>query len=174
MDAEQTTRLPNMVSRRGLLRRLGWSWIAVFVAGSILSTCRFFFPRTLLEPPSRFKAGFPDDLQPGRVSTLFQAMHRVWIVRREDGAFFALKADCTHLGCTPNWLESQSKFKCPCHGSGFRPSGVNFEGPAPRPLDRVQIRLAADGQLEVDKAIVYRGTAGEEPDQLYPESLLKV
>ncbi len=174
MEAEQTTRQQEAVSRRGLLRRLGWSGIAVFVGGSILSTCRFFFPRTLLELPSRFKAGFPDDFQPGTVSTLFQAKYRLWIVRREDGKFLALNAECTHLGCTPNWLESQRKFKCPCHGSGFWMSGVNFEGPAPRPLDRVQIRLAADGQLEVDKAIVYRGTAGEDPDQLFPESLLKV
>ena len=27
---------------------------------------------------------------------------------------------CTHLGCTPNYLSAESKFKCPCHGSGFR------------------------------------------------------
>ncbi|MBI3951437.1 MAG: Rieske 2Fe-2S domain-containing protein, partial [Acidobacteria bacterium] len=79
-----------------------------------------------------------------------------------------------HLGCTPNWLDSQKKFKCPCHGSGFRSSGVNFEGPAPRPLDRVKISLAADGQLLVDKSIVYRGIAGENPDELYPQSLLTV
>lgn len=174
MGETQTSWAQKLPSRRDLLRRLGWSGITVFVLGSILSTCRFFFPRTLFEPPSRFKAGFPDDFQPGTVSTLFQAKYRVWIVRREDGKIMALKAECTHLGCTPNWLESQRKFKCPCHGSGFRMSGVNFEGPAPRPLDRVQIRLAADGRLEVEKGIIYRGIADEDPDKLYPQSLLEV
>ena len=161
-------------SRREVLERLGWSGISVFVLGSILSTCRLFFPRTIFEPPSRFKAGFPDEFQSGRVSTAFQEKFGVWIVRRQDGSFFALKAECTHLGCTPNWLESQRKFKCPCHGSGFRMSGVNYEGPAPRPLDRVQVRLAADGQLEVNKGIVYRGIAGKDPDKFHPQSLLAI
>ena len=50
--------------------------------------------------------------------------------------FFALSTVCTHLGCTPNWLPVESKFKCPCHGSGFRMTGIHFEGPAPRPLER--------------------------------------
>ena len=36
----------------------------------------------------------------------------------------------------PNWLDGEQKFKCPCHGSGFYMTGVNFEGPAPRPLER--------------------------------------
>lgn len=163
-----------LVSRRELLRRLGWSGITLFLTASSIATCRFFYPRTVFEPPSRFKVGFPAEFQPGSVTTAFQERYGVWIGRRSDGKFFALKAECTHLGCTPTWLDSQRKFKCPCHGSGFRMSGVNFEGPAPRPLDRVQIRLASDGQLEVDKGVVYRGLAGEDPDQWYPQSLLEV
>ena len=51
--------------------------------------------------------------------------------------FFALSTVCTHLGCTPNWLPVESKFKCPCHGSGFRMTGIHFEGPAPRPLGKI-------------------------------------
>jgi len=166
--------LEALASRREVLLKLGWGGIVAFVFGSIVSTCRLFFPRTLFEPPSRFKVGWPEEFQPGTVNTQFQEKYRVWIVRREDRTFFAIKAECTHLGCTPNWLDSQKKFKCPCHGSGFRSSGVNFEGPAPRPLDRVKISLAADGQLVVDKSIVYRGIAGENPDELYPQSLLTV
>ncbi|CUS93988.1 ubiquinol-cytochrome c reductase iron-sulfur subunit [Candidatus Kryptonium thompsonii] len=84
----------------------------------------------------------------------------MWIVREEDG-FYALLAVCTHLGCTPRWLSSENKFKCPCHGSGFRKSGINFEGPAPRPLERVKITLAEDGQILIDKGITYRYEKGE-------------
>lgn len=162
------------ISRRELLRQMGWAGVTLFIMSSVLATCRLFYPRTVFEPPSRFKVGFPDEFQRGTVSTAFQERFGIWIGRRNDGRFFAIKAECTHLGCTPNWLESQKKFKCPCHGSGFRMSGLNFEGPAPRPLDRVQIRLVADGQLEVDKGIVYRGMPAEDPDQLYPGSLLEV
>ena len=44
-------------------------------------------------------------------------------------------------------LSAENKFKCPCHGSGFRTTGINFEGPAPRPLERARIVLADDGQI---------------------------
>mgnify|MGYP006177655445 CR=1 FL=1 len=64
----------------------------------------------------------------------------VWMVRNET-EMYALITTCTHLGCTPNWLPSQNKFKCPCHGSGYYRTGVNFEGPAPRPLERVKISI---------------------------------
>ena len=35
-------------------------------------------------------------------------------------------------------------------------TGVNFEGPAPRPLERCKIGLAEDGQIMVDFGIGYR------------------
>ncbi len=164
----------DLASRRALLRQLGWSGIVMFAASNFIGACRLFFPRTVFEPPSRFKAGLPDDFAPGTVSAKFQEKYRVWIVRREDGSFLALKAECTHLGCTPDWLTGQKKFKCPCHGSGFRMGGQNFEGPAPRPLDRVKIALAADGQLLVDKGVTYAGLAGQNSDAAYPQSLLRV
>ena len=84
---------------------------------------------------------------------------------------FALRAVCTHLGCTPSWLESEQKFKCPCHGSGFYIDGINFEGPAPRPLERVGIALAPDGLLEVDKSLTFQQEMGQWDD---PASFYKV
>ena len=85
---------------------------------------------------------------------------RVWIVRDPDG-FYALFAKCTHLGCTPRWLLAEAKFKCPCHGSGYYRSGINFEGPAPRPLERLKITLAEDGQLVVDKSVKFLFEKGQ-------------
>ncbi|HID23058.1 MAG TPA: Rieske (2Fe-2S) protein, partial [Planctomycetaceae bacterium] len=61
----------------------------------------------------------------------------------------------------PLWQETEQKFKCPCHGSGFDVSGVNFEGPAPRPLERCGIRIASDGNLEVDKNKRFRHELGQ-------------
>ena len=53
------------------------------------------------------------------------------------------------------------KFKCPCHGSGYYASGINFEGPAPRPLERYKIGMQPDGTIKVDKTKVYRYEKGQ-------------
>jgi cytochrome b6-f complex iron-sulfur subunit len=68
-------------------------------------------------------------------------------------------------------LTAENKFKCPCHGSGFYKTGVNFEGPAPRPLERLRVTKAEDGQLVVDKAVAYLYEKGEWGK---PGSFLKV
>lgn len=129
-----------------------------------LGAARFAFPNVLTEPPSRFKVGFPNDFPPGQVADKFKAQFGVWVVNTEwQGVqqIFALRTVCTHLGCTPNWLEGEQKYKCPCHGSGFYKDGINFEGPAPRPLERYAIRLADDGQLEIDKSRIFQEEMGQ-------------
>lgn len=132
-----------------------------------LGTVRFMFPNVLRLPPSRFKVGFPDTFAPGSVEEKFKAQFGVWVVNTEfNGAqqIFALKSVCTHLGCTPNWLEAEQKFKCPCHGSGFYKDGINFEGPAPRPLERYAISIGNDGQIEVDKSKTFHEEMGQWSD----------
>ena len=146
--------------RRRFLRRLTWGGMLTFLGGWAISAARFFFPRTLFEPSTVFKAGFPGEYTVGRVETKYQQSQRVWIVREADG-FYAILAKCTHLGCTPVWIEAENKFKCPCHGSGFTREAINYEGPAPRPMERVKIALAEDGQLLIDTSIVFRYERGE-------------
>jgi cytochrome b6-f complex iron-sulfur subunit len=160
-------------SRRDFFTRFGWGGFGVFSGLTLVGLLRSAFPRVLFQPPSTFKAGLPSDYTIGEVSEKFKKDFRVWIVREEEG-FYAIFAKCTHLGCTPRWLRAEKKFKCPCHGSGFFKSGLNFEGPAPRPLDRFEIRLADDGQLVVDKSRVLRMGPGVEPDEQHPESIVKV
>jgi cytochrome b6-f complex iron-sulfur subunit len=133
----------------------------------LLGTLRFLFPNVLIEAPTTFRAGPPDQLSPGAVDTRYVARFGAWIVRYVyDGRpqIYALRAVCTHLGCTPQWLEAEQKFKCPCHGSGFYKDGMHFEGPAPRPLERYAIRLAEDGQLEVDTSRTFQQELGEWQD----------
>ena len=132
-----------------------------------LGLARYMFPNILIEPPTRFKVGPPSNFGPGQVETKFIPEFGVWIVRYEYEGWpmvYALKSVCTHLGCTPNWLEAEQKFKCPCHGSGFYKDGINFEGPAPRPLERYAISLADDGQLEVDKSRTFNQEQGQWKD----------
>ncbi len=157
-------------SRRDFFGRLSWGGFGVVSLIGLLSAVRSAFPRILFTPPTTFKAGFPNDYTVGEVSEKFKREHRVWIIRNEEG-IYALFAKCTHLGCTPRWLTAENKFKCPCHGSGFYKSGVNFEGPAPRPLERFRVTLAEDGQLVVDMGVTYLFEKG---DWTKPGAFLRV
>ncbi len=165
--------LGSLWSRRDFLGRLGWGGFTAFSLVGLLAAVRSAFPRVLFLPPSKFKAGLPGDYVIGEVSEKYKQDYRTWIIRTKAG-YYAIFAKCTHLGCTPRWLATEQKFKCPCHGSGYYISGLNFEGPAPRPMDRFKIYVAEDGQLEVDKAVVYRMEPGVDPNEQHPESILKV
>jgi cytochrome b6-f complex iron-sulfur subunit len=158
--AKEKAAMASLWSRRDVFGRFGWGIFAAFSGITLLGVLRSAFPRVLFQPPSMFKAGVPADFIVGEVSTKFQKDQRVWIIREEKG-IYALWAKCTHLGCTPRWLTAENKFKCPCHGSGFYKSGINFEGPAPRPLERLRITKADDGQILIDKAVKYLFEKGQ-------------
>jgi len=156
---EVTKNRENSVNRRRLLYLLGWGFIGAFLTTVFGTTIRFFFPRTIFEPPTRYTIGYPFQYTSG-VSERFKKQFRIWIVREVD-RLYVIEAKCTHLGCTPNWLAAEGKFKCPCHGSGFTPDGLNIEGPAPRPLERFKATLDENGQIIVDAGIRFRGERGE-------------
>jgi cytochrome b6-f complex iron-sulfur subunit len=111
----------------------------------------------------------PDQYEIG-VSEIFKDKYGVWIVRDSE-KIFVLSTNCTHLGCTPNYAPADGKFKCPCHGSGFYTTGINFEGPAPRPLERFKIFLSDEGEIIVDKTKKFQQEKGEWSD---PESFITV
>src|SRR5262252_9854731 len=170
-DADDTSPL---LTRRAWLA-LAWGAFSAASAAALAATGRFMFPNVLNEPPQQFKIGFPTEYGLG-VDERWKEKYGVWVVRTTDdienhvSGFYALSVTCTHLGCTPNYLSAENKFKCPCHGSGFRLTGVNFEGPAPRPLERVRIVLAEDGQILVDKSRHFQRELGQWTD---PEAFLK-
>jgi cytochrome b6-f complex iron-sulfur subunit len=154
---------------------LAWGAFSAASAAALAATGRFMFPNVLNEPPQQFKAGLPAEYGFG-VDERWKDKYGIWIVKTADddvihaSGFYALITVCTHLGCTPNYLAAENKFKCPCHGSGYHLSGVNFEGPTPRPLERARIVLADDGQILVDKSRHYQEELGQWID---PESFLK-
>ena len=155
---------------------LAWGAFTAASAAALAATGRFMFPNVLNEPPQQFKAGSPERVRRRastsagkRSSACGSSAPTRDLVARASG-FYALLVTCTHLGCTPNYLPAEAKFKCPCHGSGFRTTGINFEGPAPRPLERARIVLADDGQLLVDKSRHFQYELGQWTD---PEAFLK-
>jgi len=140
-------------------RHLVWAAVAAFLTAWLLAFFRFFLPRTLFEPSTVFKIGYPTDYGLGVNEKWLQA-YRIWVDRTPD-RLFVIYARCTHLGCTPDWKAAENKFKCPCHGSGYDSEGINFEGPAPRPMDRANITLAPDGQIIVDTSHLYSWPKGQ-------------
>jgi cytochrome b6-f complex iron-sulfur subunit len=140
-------------------RRFVWCAVTGFLTAWFIAFLRFFLPRTLFEPPTVFKIGYPSDYALG-VDTKWQQRYRIWVDRSPD-RLFVIYARCTHLGCTPDWKASENKFKCPCHGSGYDNEGINFEGPAPRPMDRAYIELAPDGQIVVDTSRLFQWPKGQ-------------
>jgi cytochrome b6-f complex iron-sulfur subunit len=134
-------------------RRIIWTAVSGYLGINFLMFLRFFFPRALYEPNTVSTIGYPADFALG-IDQRFLNTNRCWIVREPD-RIFAIYARCTHLGCTPEWKEAENKFKCPCHGSGYDAEGVNFEGPAPRPMDRAHIELDATGRIIVDTSRLY-------------------
>jgi cytochrome b6-f complex iron-sulfur subunit len=155
-----------------LLEAVNAAWLAFALANiaALLAFVRFMFPNVLAEPPSQFKTRPKELFEPGSVNNEWKDKFQVWIVYLDDERrLVALSTICTHLGCSPSWLEADQKFKCPCHGSGFYKTGINFEGPAPRPLERFRV-FEVDGVVAVDKSKKFQFELGQwnEPESYLP------
>jgi cytochrome b6-f complex iron-sulfur subunit len=179
------TTAPEEISRRGFFVGtafitgtiawivVAWTTFTAALSAMTLMTVRFMFPNVLAEPPSTIKIGLPSNYELEEVSERYKAEWGFWVVRSAkyngQDTLYALQSVCTHLGCPPNWLAAEQKFKCPCHGSGFYITGINFEGPAPRPLERLKVLLADDGQVIVDKSQRFQQELGQWSD---PDSFI--
>ena len=64
-----------------------------------------------------------------------------WVVKTGEQQVVAFSPVCTHLGCAVSWNVGDKQFGCPCHTSSFSPDGKVLGGPAPRPLDRFDVRV---------------------------------
>ncbi len=137
-------------TKRDLFTIGGWviflATMLVYVL-KILGPKGFFFPKVLFEPSPVFSVGMPSDFVENTVTTL--KSRKVFIVR-DDNSFKAISVVCQHLGCAVYFSKEKNVFECPCHGSKYYRSGVNFAGPAPRPLDHFDISISDDGKLVVD------------------------
>jgi len=142
---------------------LGWVTFAAAVGGGLTTLLAFMVPRVDFTKIDVFKVGPPSNFPPNTVDESFKAAHRIWVVNHER-RIFAIQSVCTHLGCTPNWMEGERKFKCPCHGSGYTIDGINFEGPAPFPMRRYEVTLADDGQIVVNEGRLFYWEKGEFDD----------
>lgn len=66
--------------------------------------------------------------------------------------YVAFSGKCPHLGCGYKWRKHKKLgqvFLCPCHLSIYDAGGVVLDGPAPRGLDPMPIRVAPSGEIEI-------------------------
>ncbi len=134
------------LTRRDFFGLVGHTSIGTSIAGSFVITYKFLNPNVLFEPPTKFKIEKVDNFTED--SVIFFEDKKLFIINRE-GAFQAISAVCTHLGCTVE-IAPENQFHCPCHGSKFGEHGNVIAGPAPRPLPHFELSLSRDGYLVVD------------------------
>ncbi|MBM4169810.1 MAG: ubiquinol-cytochrome c reductase iron-sulfur subunit [Ignavibacteria bacterium] len=148
--------------RRDFLNKLGLASVAALLAGHVFTWVRSLFPNVTYGQLRRVKIGHPHEIPEG---IMFFNDLKLYVYRDRE-TFHAISAVCTHLGCTvnhtklarPKTVEIEGKsvvidseFHCPCHGSKFYGDGMNYEGPAPRPLEWVRLEIAPeDGKLVAD------------------------
>jgi cytochrome b6-f complex iron-sulfur subunit len=141
------------MDRRRFFVIVGNSAVGLVTAGSLGMAYDFLSPKVLLEISSRFRAGTPETIPPDTM--VYDAEHRVFVFRDTQGYFYAISANCTHLGCTANWKaegvpgHEEGVIACPCHGSIFSKTGNVITGPAPRAMDRFRMYIE-DNKLFVD------------------------
>lgn len=137
----------NNCSRRDFLNYLAWFTTLGTFGGITVASARYMVPNILYEPPKSYKIGKPQDYLKG---VNFLSDKRIFLVRHGD-TYKVISAICTHLGCTPPWVEERNRWECPCHGSIFNDRGIVIAGPAPRPLPWYEVTLGSDGRLFVDE-----------------------
>ena len=69
---------------------------------------------------------------------------RGYLVKLDDEEVVAFSEVCTHLGCRVPYIDENTRFECPCHGSKFTREGYYIEGPAPRGMDQYETAVVED------------------------------
>jgi quinol---cytochrome c reductase iron-sulfur subunit, bacillus type len=70
-----------------------------------------------------------------------------WAVKVSTDEVIAFAPQCPHLGCAYHWNAAKHEFLCPCHASTFSIQGEVLTGPAPRALDRYDLKTEHDKLL---------------------------
>jgi glycine/D-amino acid oxidase-like deaminating enzyme/nitrite reductase/ring-hydroxylating ferredoxin subunit len=78
-----------------------------------------------------------DEVVSGDAKILRVDGKKVAAYRDDAGQLFCVSPVCTHMGCDVAWNKAEKSWDCPCHGSRFAPDGAVLNGPAKKPLERV-------------------------------------
>lgn len=141
--------------RRSFLRKVMWSSAGLVVLESALAGLALFWPRKVEGFGSKIRAGNLSDFEVGSITRFRDG--KFYLSRLPEGVI-ALYWKCPHLGCTVPWVPEEDKFHCPCHGSIYERTGQNVAGPAPRPMDYMEVEIRGD-EVWVDTGRIHQRTA---------------
>jgi Rieske Fe-S protein len=125
-------------------------FVEIFFGGGVVaSLASFVYPvlRYLIPPKTAEIAS--DTVLAGKVGDLKPNTGRIFrfgsrpaiLILDSDGAYHALSATCTHLGCTVQYRPDLHEVWCACHNGTYGLNGRNISGPPPRPLENYEVIL---------------------------------
>jgi cytochrome b6-f complex iron-sulfur subunit len=157
-------KMPEGTSERISRRQfIGWAWAAAVALLFVQASGALYqFLKPIVKAGgfgSTVSAGNVKEFKIGSVSTV-REMHG-FVSRLDEKGVVVMAWKCTHLGCTVPWVDAESQFHCPCHGSIFNPKGEVVAGPAPRPLDLYPAQVV-DNELIVDTSRTIERTQFDE------------
>ena len=139
---------PEPVTRRDFLGMAALASAAAAALFALIGALRLPRAAVLPSPSKKFKISLPESLAPGEP---FVPANRPVAVFRDSDGVYAVSTVCTHLGCIVK--QSPTGFDCPCHGSRFSPDGSVLRGPAPKPLDWLEVESLGDGKFIIDEGM---------------------
>nr|WP_239549224.1 FAD-dependent oxidoreductase [Scopulibacillus daqui] len=87
----------------------------------------------------------PEDLSKGEGSIVICGGDRAGAYVDDQGECHIVDTTCTHLGCEVEWNSGDKTWDCPCHGSRYSYTGEVIEGPAEKPLKKLnQVKKSPD------------------------------
>lgn len=79
------------------------------------------------------------EIPAGEGAVLRDGLRKIAVYRDAQGGLHAVSAKCTHLGCAVHWNSAERSWDCPCHASRFDVEGKVLHGPAPEPLEKIEL-----------------------------------
>lgn len=165
-----------VVSRRKFMRRIFLNTMGLFTLGAVGTFVVMFWPKKVGSFGSTLKVGDISAFPPGSVTRVAEGrFYLVHTLPEDGGGLLALYWKCVHLGCTVPWRDTEDGtyngktysgiFHCPCHGSEYIITGQNFAGPAPRPLDVMQV-VVSGTQVSVNTGKITKREEAKLSDQV--------
>ena len=147
----------NMISRRGLLMKIGMAFNGLVATALAFPIVRFLFSSVthshgngyLSWVPLGSVAEFPEgetrlatfrnpNVMPTDGKTVDTAC---WVRRIAGDQFQVFAVNCAHLGCPVRWFPQSGLFMCPCHGGAYYRDGSRASGPPERGLFEYQHKI---------------------------------
>lgn len=141
-----STDFSNQKSRRGFV-----NWLLGTSAGAFALSVLYPVVRFVVPPPAAESAASsvtlpfgPAEIGPNEGKAFRFGNRPGLLVRTPGGELRAFSAECSHLSCTVQYRDDESRIWCACHNGFFDLNGINVQGPPPRPLDTYDVNVRGD------------------------------